>query len=113
MGVFYWYYGIVEEICLRIDELDVIEYFNIVREFLNDNCFLLKNFKNIVVVKVVRGRYNFKNEVVYLMLYKVCLDSVIVVNNVRREFGSMFYCFLINNCEYFVMWCKIGRSFFD
>lgn len=113
MGVSYWHHGIVEEIRSGTDELDVIEYSNTAKEFLNDNCPPPKNPKNIAVAKVVRGRYNFKNEVVHLMLHEVCLDSATVVNNARRELGSTLYCPLTNNCEHFAMRCKTGRSSSD
>ena len=113
MGFSYWHHGIVEKICSRTDELVVIEYSNTAREFLNDNCSPPRKLKDIELAKVMRKTYNFKNEVVHLMLHKDCLDRTTVVKNARSELGKKLYCPLTNNCEHFAMRCKTGRSASD
>lgn len=60
---FYWYYVIIEEIYLEIGIFDIIEYFNIVEGFWNDNSDLedLLNFFLLFIVRVMRRswRLNF------------------------------------------------------
>lgn len=58
--------------------------------------------------------YEFKKEFVYLMIYKFgwCLDFNIVVLIVKIRVGESEYDFVFNNCEYFVMSCKIGVFLF-
>ena len=112
-GISYWHHGIVEKIRSTTNELVVIEYSNTAEEFLNDNCSPPRKLKDIELAKVVRGTYNFKSQVVHLMLHKDCFDRKTVVENARSELGNTLYSPLTNNCEHFAMRCKTGKSSSD
>ena len=109
----YWHHAIVEHIRVETAELEVIEYSNTAKEFLNNNCFPPRKLKDIRLAKVVRGRYNLQSEVVHLMLHEHCLDPATVVQRARSKLGEEKYCPLTNNCEHFAMWCKTGKSSSD
>ena len=109
----YWHHAIVEHIRVETAELEVIEYSNTAKEFLNNNCFPPRKLKDIRLAKVVRGRYNFQSEVVHLMLHEHCLDPATVVQRARSKLGEEKYCPLTSNCEHFAMWCKTGKSSSD
>ena len=113
MSGFYWHHAIVEGIHGETDEIDVIEYSNTAKEFLNANCSPPRNLRDIELAKVVRGRYNFQSEVVYLMLHEHCFDLATVVERARSKLGEKKYSPFINNCEHFAMWCKTGESSSD
>nr|XP_058955540.1 uncharacterized protein LOC131782818 [Pocillopora verrucosa] len=113
MSGFYWHHAIVEGIHGETDEIDVIEYSNTAKEFLNANCSPPRKLRDIELAKVVRGRYNFQSEVVYLMLHEHCFDLATVVERARSKLGEKKYSPFINNCEYFAMWCKTGESSSD
>ena len=110
MSGFYWHHAIVEGIHVETDELDVIEYSNTAKEFWNGNCSPPRKLNDI---EVVRGRYNFQSEVVYLMLHERCFDLATVVERARSKLGEKKYSPFINNCEHFAMWCKTGESSSD
>ena len=109
----YWHHAIVERIHVETDELDVIEYSNTAKEFLNGNCCPPRKLNDIELAKVVRGRYNFQSEVVYLMLHEHCFDRATVVERATSRLGEKKYSLFINNCEQFAMWCKTGESSSD
>ena len=109
----YWHHAIVERIHVETDELDVIEYSNTAKEFLNGNCSPPRKLNDIELAKVVRGRYNFQSEVVYLMLHEHCFDRATVVERATSKLGEKKYSTIINNCENFAMWCKTGESSSD
>ena len=113
MSGFYWHHAIVERIHVETDELDVIEYSNTAKEFLNGNCSPPRKLNDIELAKVVRGRYNFQSEVVYLMLHEHCFDRATVVERATSKLGEKKYSTIINNCENFAMWCKTGESSSD
>ena len=113
MSGFYWHHAIVEGINVETDEIDVIEYSNTAKEFLNANCSPPRKLRDIELAKVVRGRYNFQSEVVYLMLHERCFDLATVVERARSKLGEKKYSPFINNCEHFAMWCKTGESSSD
>ena len=113
MSGFYWHHAIVEGIHGETDEIDVIEYSNTAKEFLNANCSPPRKLRDIELAKVVRGRYNFQSEVVYLMLHERCFDLATVVERARSKLGEKKYSPFINNCEHFAMWCKTGESSSD
>ena len=110
MSGFYWHHAIVEGIHVETDELDVIEYSNTAKEFWNGNCSPPRKLNDI---EVVRGRYNFQSEVVYLMLHEHCFDRATVVERATSKLGEKKYSPFINNCENFAMWCKTGESSSD
>ena len=109
----YWHHAIVERIHVETDELDVIEYSNTAKEFLNGNCCPPRKLNDIELAKVVRGRYNFQSEVVYLMLHEHCFDRATVVERATSRLGEKKYSPFINNCEHFAMLCKTGESSSD
>ena len=109
----YWHHAIVEGIHVETDEIEVIEYSNTAKEFLNVNCSPPRKLKDIELAKVVRGRYNFQSEDVYLMLHEHCFDRATVVERARSKLGEKKYSPFINNCEHFAMWCKTGESSSD
>ena len=113
MGCSYWHHAIVEHVYVEKDELDIIQYSNTAREFLNDNCTPPWRLGDIKLAKVMRERYNFQNGVVHLMLHEKCLDPASVVQRARSKLGEKQYSPLTNNCEHFAMWCKTGKRSSD
>lgn len=109
----YWHHAIVERIYVETDKLDVIEYSNTAKEFLNGNCSPPRKLNDIELAKVVRGRYNFQSDVMYLMLHEHCFDRATVVERAKSKLGEKKYSPFINNCEHFAMWCKTGESSSD
>ena len=107
----YWHHCIVEYIHLETGRIDVIEYSNTVKEFLNENC--PPPGKHFDLAKVNRGSYNFPNDVVYLLLHEHSLDRAEVIHRARSKLGEKKYCPFTNNCEHFAMWCKTGKSSSD
>lgn len=107
----YWHHCIVEYIHLETGRIDVIEYSNTVKEFLNENC--LPPGTHFDLAKVNRGSYNFRNKVVYLLLHEHSLDRAEVIHRARSKLGEKQYCPFTNNCEHFAMWCKTGKSSSD
>lgn len=87
----------------------MLEYINIVIEFFEDNFGFFRKFG---IVKVRRGEYSGLEYGLYLIKYEKCLFVDIVILRVKGRLGENSYYFLENNCEYFVMWCKIGILLF-
>lgn len=108
----YWHHAIVEWIDTERKEINVIEYSNTAKEFLNHNCSP-PTITGMSIAKVVRGKYKLQNETVYLMKHERCLDPECVVLRAQSMLGDEKYHPLYNNCEHFAMWCKTGDSFSD
>lgn len=109
-GGAYWHHAIVEDINHEEGEIHAIEYSNTPRGFSTDNCIPPKEFE---FAKVVRQRYKFRDEDVYLLKHDNCLDPDKVISRAQGELGKGKYDPLTNNCEHFAMWCKTGTSSSD
>ncbi|XP_078346632.1 uncharacterized protein LOC144631932 [Oculina patagonica] len=106
----YWHHAIVEYINVDYNEIDVIHYSNTAKGFIEDN---FSSPKRPGIARVVRDRYKFNEEVVYLMKHELFLDRDTVVRNARSMLGEGGYNPFTNNCEHFAMWCKTGISSSD
>ncbi len=46
----------------------------------------------------------------YMKHYTVCYIPDVVVRRAESRLGEQQYNLMLNNCEHFAMWCKVGRS---
>ena len=105
--VFYWHHAIVETVDKSNGEVNVIEYSNSAKQFIQDNS---SPPKNPGLVVVLRRTFKLENESVYVIKHDRCSDSETVVSRAKSKLEDRKYHPLTNNCEHFALWCKTGIS---
>ena len=103
----YCHHAIVETVDKVHGEVNVIEYSNSVKNFIEDNSSAPKHPGLAVVV---RGKCNLENHTVYVVKHSRCLDPETVVSRAKSRLGERKYNLLTNNCEHFALWCKTEIS---
>ena len=103
----YYHHAIVETVDKVHGEVNVIEYSNSVKNFIEDNSSAPKHPGLAVVV---RGKYNLENHTVYVVKHSRCLDPETVVSRAKSRLGERKYNPVTNNCEHFALWCKTDIS---
>ena len=103
----YYHHAIVETVDKVHGEVNVIEYSNSVKNFIEDNS---SPPKHPGLAVVVRGKYNLGNHTVYVVKHSRCLDPETVVSRAKSRLGERKYNPATNNCEHFALWCKTDIS---
>ena len=103
----YYHHAIVETVDKVHGEVNVIEYSNSVKNFIEDNSSAPKNPG---LAAVVRGKHNLENHKVYVVKHSRCLDPETVVSRAKSRLGERKYNPFTNNCEHFALWCKTDIS---
>ena len=104
---FYWHHAIVETADKSNGEVNVIEYSNSAKQFIQDNS---SPPKNPGLAVVVRRKYRLENESVYVIKHDRCFNPETVVSRAKSKLGERKYHPVTNNCEHFALWCKTGIS---
>ena len=103
----YWHHAIVETADKSNGKVNVIEYSNSAKQFIQDNS---SPPKNPGLAVVVRGTFKLENESVYVIKHDRCYDPETVVSRANSRLGERKYRPVTNNCEHFALWCKTGIS---
>ena len=103
----YYHHAIVETVDKVHGEVNVIEYSNSVKNFIEDNSSAPKNPG---LAAVVRGKYNLENHTIYVVKHSRCLDPETVVSRAKSRLGEREYNPVTNNCEHLALWCKTDIS---
>ena len=103
-----WHHAIVESVDKLNGEVNIIEYTNTTRDFIQDN---FRHPKNPGKAVVVRGKIKFDtNKHIYVIKHTRCFDPETVVSRAKSRLKEREYNAYTNNCEHFALWCKTGIS---